>query len=73
MTARQRSAGRGEPRELKLQRVDLCQVASGVVVAAALAASQPEPAAREVFDLCNQAVTQTLYLSKHQQLTLMSR
>jgi hypothetical protein len=46
MTARQRSAGRGEPRELKLHRVDLCQVAAGVVVAASLAASAPEGAAR---------------------------
>ena len=46
VTARQRSAGRGEPRELKLHRVDLCQVAAGVVVAASLAASEPEPAAR---------------------------
>jgi hypothetical protein len=35
-----------EPRELKLQRVDLCQVAAGVVVAASLAGSEPEPAAR---------------------------
>ena len=46
MDKRRRSAGRGEPRELKLQRVDLCQVAAGVVVAASLAASEPEPAAR---------------------------
>src|ERR1700686_2598489 len=36
VTARQRSAGRGEPRELKLHRVGLCQVAAGVVVAASL-------------------------------------
>ena len=35
-----------EPRELTLQRVDLCQVAAGVVVAATLAASKPEPAGR---------------------------
>jgi hypothetical protein len=41
-----RSAGRSEPRELKLQRIDLCQVAAGVVVAASLAASEPEPVAR---------------------------
>jgi hypothetical protein len=41
-----RSAGRGEPRELKLHRVDLCQVVAGVVVAASLAASEPESAAR---------------------------
>ena len=35
-----------EPRELKLQRIDLRQVAAGVVVAASLAASEPEGAAR---------------------------
>ena len=46
MAARQRLAGRGEPRELKLHRVDLCQVAAGVVVAASLTAPEPEGAAR---------------------------
>src|SRR5262245_61566245 len=46
VTDRHRSTRRGEPRELKLQCVDFCQVAAGVMVAAALAASEPEPAAR---------------------------
>jgi hypothetical protein len=39
---RQRFTGRGDPRELTLQRVDLCEVATDVVVAAALAACEPE-------------------------------
>src|ERR1700730_16008294 len=43
VTARQRSAGRGEPRELKLQRVDLCQVAAGGGGGAAPAAAAGEP------------------------------
>ena len=42
----ERSAGGGEPRELPLQHVDLCQVAAGIVIAASLAASEPKPAAR---------------------------
>ena len=36
------SLSRRQPSELTLQRVDLCEVAAGVVVAAALAASESE-------------------------------
>jgi hypothetical protein len=39
-------AFQSEARELTLQRVDLCQVAAGVVVAASLAAAEPEPTGR---------------------------
>src|SRR6266513_772716 len=40
------SVSRSQPSELALQRVDLCQVAAGVVVAASLAASDSEAQAR---------------------------
>jgi hypothetical protein len=36
------SVSRSQPSELTLQRVDLCKIAAGVVVAAKLAASQSE-------------------------------
>src|SRR5262245_24431115 len=41
-----RSVRRGQPRELALQYVDLCEIAVDVVIAASLAASEPETAAR---------------------------
>src|SRR5712671_3516066 len=40
------SGCRSQPSELALQRVDLCKVAAGVVVAASLAASESEATAR---------------------------
>jgi hypothetical protein len=40
------SVSRSQPSELTLQRVDLCKVAAGVVVAASLAASESEAPAR---------------------------
>ena len=41
-----RSARRGQPRELALQYVDLCEIAVDVVIAASLPVSEPETAAR---------------------------